>query len=295
MVQDSQVEAISVFLGVLNVNQGAASLTYSDPQHRDLLASMTTFLVTEESASVTPNIPSLDKKQWRYYASLPQTPSPKDNFSYLDHVRHLLSSEPALDKLGLHQGIAFWFLNSVEGVQKSTIEVRDHVNLLTVRQQLANILYYLDGPCAQQDSSNAPGVKTPENNIIAHDSAVGLLDCPSLPIPGHVTHIGSHLGGVTQAPGAPADQIQRAIEINKNMSNIKAWLDKVHADALQLVNMDDTSLRGAQSLRTDIATQANYVLSGGIDPVTQAPVPSAEQIVSTIGLLSDFNVTAFKG
>jgi hypothetical protein len=294
-LQDNQTEPVSVYLGALTLNQGVASLTYTDPQHRDLLATVSNFLVTEESASVPPNTPSVDKGRWRYFATLPNTPSPKDHFSYLDHVRHLLSGEPALDRLQLHGGINFWFLNNVLQMQQETIVVRDHVNLTTVRQQLANILYYLDGKCAPQDLSNAPGTRLPENDMIAHDSTVGLLDCAQVPEPpGHITHIGTHLAGLAQAPDAPADQVQRAIQINKNLSFIKIWLEKVRTDAQQLVVMDDAHLTQAHALRSDLAQQAQYVVSGGVDPATQAPVPSAGQIASNIELLGSLEVTPFK-
>ncbi|MFL5627979.1 MAG: serine/threonine protein kinase [Ktedonobacteraceae bacterium] len=294
-LQNDQTEAQSIYLGTLSVNHGVATLTYTDNQHRNLLGMMSNFLVTEESASVVPNTPSIDKNQWRYFATLPQTRSPKDNFSYLDHVRHLLSSDPALELLQLHRGINFWFLNNTEELQKQTVEVRDHGNLHKVRQYLANILYYLDGRCAPQDLINAPGSKVPENDTIAHDTKVGLLDCPLAPQPpGYITHIGNHLSGIAQAPGAPADQVQRAIQINKNLSNIKAWLQKVRADALQLAVMDDAHLSHAQALRNDMAVQAENIVSGGIDPATQSSVPSAAQLSSTIELLANFDVMPFK-
>jgi hypothetical protein len=294
-LQDSQTEPTSVYLGTLNINNGTASLTYTDTQHRDLLGMTSIFLVTEETASVVPNAPSIDKTKWRYYAALPQTRSSRDNFSYLDHVRHLVSADPALDRLQLHMGVDFWFLNNIQEMQKETIEVRDHVTLSVVRQQIANILYYLDGKCAPQDLANAPGSQVPENNLIAHDSVVGLLDCAQAPEPpGYLAHISSHLSGIAQAPGAPATQIQRAIAINNNLSYIKVWLNNVRNDALQLANMNDTQLSQARTLRNDMAVQAEYVLSGGIDPATQNPIPSAGQIVNNIELLANFDVAPYK-
>jgi hypothetical protein len=293
-LQNSETEAQSIYLGSLDVNNGSVSMAYTDPAHRDLLAIMSNFLVTEEAANVIPNTPSLDKGHWRYYATLPQTPSNVDHFSDLDHVRHLLSGEPALDKLGLHGGIAFWFLNDVEALQNETVEVRDHAYLGTVRQQLANILYYLDGPCAPQDLNNTPNNLRPENGLIAHATQIGLLDCSLAPLPGHITHIGNHLTGIVNAPGAPANQVQRAIGINKNLSNIKAWLVNVHKDALQLIAMDDATLQSAHALRADIALQANNVASGAVDPATQTPVPSAQQVADDIEQLATFDVMPFK-
>jgi serine/threonine-protein kinase len=295
-LRNSETEAQSIYLGVLSLNNGAASLTYSDQNHRDLLAMMGNFLVTEEPANITPNNPTLDKTKWRYVAALPQTPSPTDHFSYLDHVRHLLSGEPALDKLGLHGGIGFWFLNHVQAVQSETVVVRDHANLGTVRQQLANILYYLDGPCAARELSNAPAAyRAPENGIIAHATQIGLLDCSQAPLPGHVTHIGNHLTGIVNAPGAPTNQVQRANEINNNLNYVTKWLKQLRSDDLKLAAMDDATLQSAHPLRADIALQANNVASGAIDPTTQASVPSAMQITDDMEQLATFDVMPFKG
>jgi hypothetical protein len=58
--------------------------------------------------------------------------------------------------------------------------------------------------------------------------------------------------------------------------------------------MNDTQLSQAQSLRNNMAVQAEYVLSGGIDPTTQNPIPSAGQIINNIELLANFDVTPYK-
>ncbi len=54
----SQSEAPDVLLGRLTVRQGAIHFLYrGDSQHTDLLAITSRFLITEESASVTPEVP----------------------------------------------------------------------------------------------------------------------------------------------------------------------------------------------------------------------------------------------
>jgi len=237
---------------------------------------------------------ALDRSQWRYFAALPQTRSSKDNFSYLDHLRHLLSNEPGLQRLHLQGGVDFWFLNNVEEMQKEALEVRDHRNIAFVRQQIANILYYLDGKCAPQDLTNAPGNTLPENAAIAHATSIGLLDCPlqSDP-PGHITHIGLHLNGIAQAPGASPEQVKRAIEINRDLNPIKAWLVQMRADARQLAVMNDVQLAQAQALRNDLAIQADYAVNGRIDPATQALQPSVRQTCNIIELLANFDVMPY--
>ncbi len=297
-LQDNQTETQSILLGPLTINQGVATLSYADGQHRDLLTMMNSFVVTEESTYPPPNNPTLDKSKWRYSATLPQTPSGADHFSYLDHVRHLLASEPTLEKLNLHGGVDFWFVSNIVEMQKEALEIKDHGNPQDIRQQLANLLYYLDGKCAPQELTYAPAgsPSLPQSGTISRSTVVGLLDCAQVPDPpGHVTHIGRHLIGIAQSPGAPADQVKRATQINSDLNNIKAWLVQARKDAMQLIAMNDTDLLQAHALRNDLAVYATYTVSGRTDPITQAIEPSAQQIANNIELLATFDVMPFKG
>ena len=294
-LQNNQVETASVYLGILKVTNGDATLSFTDAQHRDLLAQMSHFLVTEESASVTPGNPSLDTKQWRYAASFPQKPSPVDNFSYLDHIRHLLSGEPALASLHLQNGVDFWLQSNTEEMYKSAIEARDHGNLQEVRQLITDVIYYLDGKCALQDLNGAPGPKVPENNAIVHAATISLLDCARLTDPpGHLTHVALHLNGLVKAPGAPAQQIQLAARVNSNLNPLRAWMQQLRTDALQLAQMDDTHLGQARALRNDLVLQASYALAGRVDPATQVLQPGVEQICGEISLLATLEVSPYK-
>jgi eukaryotic-like serine/threonine-protein kinase len=294
-LQDNQVETASVYLGVLKIANGDATLAYTDAQHRDLLAQMSHFLVTEESASVTPGNPSLDAKQWRYVASFPQKPSPVDHFSYLDHIRHLLSGEPALANLHLQNGVDYWLQSNTEEMYKSALEARDHGNLPTVRQLLTDILYYLDGRCAAQDLNGAPGPKVPENAAIAQAATISLLDCAQLTEPpGYLTHVALHLNGIVKAPGAPAQQIPLAAKVNSDLNPLHAWMQQLRTDALQLAQMDDAHLGQARALRNDLVLQASYAIGGRVDPSTQLLQPGVEQICGEISLLATLEVSPYK-
>lgn len=97
-----------IMLGKLTLVGGIAHLLYNgDAQHINLLDIASRFLVTEESATITPVSPSPDYNTWRYYGQISQTPDTKDpnHFSYLDHLRHLLSSDPLLNSLELPGGL----------------------------------------------------------------------------------------------------------------------------------------------------------------------------------------------
>ncbi|MDQ2717270.1 MAG: hypothetical protein M3Z08_20400, partial [Chloroflexota bacterium] len=97
LLSDDLVEGQPVLLGKLAMQHGIVNLRYAgDQQHTNLLDFANRFLITEEDASITPSIPSLDKSAWRFSAQFPQTPDPLDSvhhFSLLDHLRHLLSTD----------------------------------------------------------------------------------------------------------------------------------------------------------------------------------------------------------
>src|SRR5262249_39018119 len=113
-------ESTVTFLGRLTVKNGAASMTYTNPTHENLLLTKSRFLITEESTSSSYRIPSPDQRTWRYSATLPQTPDLQDphHFSNLDHIRHLLAKDPTLQKLGMQGGLGTWFYQNVKSVRE---------------------------------------------------------------------------------------------------------------------------------------------------------------------------------
>jgi hypothetical protein len=74
----SNTEGPTVALGKVIITNGVAHLTYTDPNHGNLLLTESRFLITEESANSMPNAPSPNTQTWRYYAAIPQTPNPQD-------------------------------------------------------------------------------------------------------------------------------------------------------------------------------------------------------------------------
>jgi len=292
-LQNPPIETASIFLGALTIAQGSATLSYTDSQHRDLLAQMSRFLVTEQSARVVPDYSSLEKAQWRYSATIPQTTSSVDSLSYLEHLRRLLSRDPALERLQLHHGVDFWLLNNTEEMYKRVLEARDPGNLQEVRQSLATILYFLDGQCAQQELNNVPGGKMSENATLARASSISLLDCVWRARPaGYLTYVARHLNGMVKAPGASVQEVRRTTQVNLNLDAIRGWLEQMHTDVLQLVHLDDAHLEQSQLLRNDLVVQARNVMGGRFDPTTQTLQPGVGQICDEITSLASFEVSS---
>lgn len=304
-----QSEAGSISLGPLNVNNGSASLhsSYVDPQHTNLIGLYSRFLITEESTNPPPQSYSLDKKTWRYYAEIPQTPASRDCTSHINqlsalcHIRHLLSGDPELNRVNLPGGLSFWFVNNAEEVQKWAREAVDHSNATDVRHKVVNILYMLEGPaCIQQtlqQASSAPGTDNrPDDNSLNRIAAVSLLDCALTPAaPGYLIHIHNHLGAIIQSSGVLADQVTLATQISAELNTMKAWLGQVQADARRLASMNNTQLTQANglALRHEMDTLTTNVLSGGTDPNTGAAVPGIVRISAQLQQLATFDVKQF--
>ncbi len=302
-----QAEASARALGVLHVSNGAATLSYTDPQHSNLVGQFSRFLVTEEAASPAPISPSLDKATWRYYAEMPQGTFIKDcagvsanQLSVLCHLRHLLSGDPDLAKVNLQGGLNYWFQNNVRELVKWAQESVDHTNVVDVRHKIVNILYVLDGPaCLQQNLQKAAlgADNRIDDQTLPTIAAIPLLDCSLTPnLPGYVTHIDNHLSALLQSPGVSSGQKKLAFQINQELNTVAAWLKDVQSDALQLVAMSDAQLaqQGALNMRSALSSEATSVLSGGTDPTTGAPVSGVQSISLQIQGLAKLDVTAYQ-
>lgn len=302
---DDTIPALMLGNGPLAVQNGQVHYLFpGDAQHSNLLTSYSRFLITEEDANNTPGTPSPDYGTWRYAAAIPHTPNPKDtrfHFSMLDHLRHLLSGEEVIASVGLKGGLSIWLLRDTEEVFKWAVGANDHwssQDAVGVRQQILNLLYYLDGDaCVVPDLQHVPpGTPiAPENGTIANIARVPLLDtCTQPHTIGFVRHIGAHLQGVTGAPGATRTTQIEASQIDKALNQVQKWLDNVRADAIKLIDTPNSQLVQTSSLNTlgDLATQARYAYTGHIDPTTGVFTGGVTWIYDSIQRLAVLDVTA---
>jgi hypothetical protein len=265
-------ESRATLLGRLSVNQGNAYALYpGDQQHTNLLEFNSRFVVTQEDAAMMPIAPSPDSSAWRYYGEIPQSPDPRNShhYSFLDHLRHLLASEPMLNDLELPGGLNNWFYRNSGKLIEWTVSARDRweesKDLAFVRRQTTRTLTYLDGlSFVQQDMP--PDATLPDTSKL---DSVGLLDVNG-PNQNPASYIGSivyHLNGLLDAPGSTPDVREIAAQIITVMNNVGGWLGTLRADAKQLVAMTDAQLgqSAAFTLLNDMVDQANHAYVGELD------------------------------
>lgn len=298
LINDAAVESNTLLLGQLVVNNGAVHFHYPGNQsHTNLLAIADRLLITEESTTPPPTVPSLDNNTWRYSAAISRTPNPSDavhHYSELDHLRHLLAADPTMDKLGLPGGLDIWLFRDMQQVFEWTGSARDNwfvqgTDLMT--RQLIRILDALDGTAyVQQDVP--PG--TPFL-VSTHTAQVPLLEfgAPGQEPPALLYHIGIHLQGLVESPGVTPEQKQLAIQIDNALSQVQSRLQQVRQDAKQLIKMNATQLTTQQALTilNDMDKQMQDAFVGQYNEATGAIAGGVTQIHYTILQLATLNIT----
>lgn len=304
LMNDQQNDLPAVAIGALPLNHHQVTMTYKDPQHNNLLATFDRFLVTEEDANSPPTNPSLDTNTWRYNAVFSTTPNPADtanHFSLFDHLRHLLSQDPKLKLVGLGGGLDIWLYRNTTKVLEAAGSARDAQKHCTsdpndpdcafVHRSLVRILDYLDG-------STYVHLDVPPDTPLLIDPTIARVALLEIDIvhqqpPGYLRHIGTHLREIADTPGVSPAQHALAIRITQAINNVQHWLDAVHADAVKLVQMDNSQMSqpAALSILNDLFTQANHAFVGQFDPNTSTVKEGVVQIHYNSQGLATFEVT----
>lgn len=300
---NNEVNSVPMALGPLAIQNGQATLNYAgDANHTNLLSQYSRLLVTEEDINSQPVNPSLNSADWHYSAAFSRTPDPEDtanHFSLVDHLRHLLSQDPKLQKVELVGGLNTWLYRNTLKILEWTGSARDlalsNDNPTLIRKQLLRILDYLDGSQFVQTENLPPDLaSTPvlTDPIIAR---VALLEIsPAQQPPGYLKHIGTHLSDITRVPGASPAQKQLASQINDDINNVQVWLNAVHKDAAELLQKpaDQIIQPQTQPVFDDMFEQANKAFTGQTDPHTGQVKAGVAQIYYSIQNLATFDITA---
>ena len=299
LLPDSKnVEAPDILLGKLTVNHGVIHFLYQgDSQHTNLLAITSRFLITEEPSNVTPQIPSPNLSDWKYYAVIPQTPAPGQQYSLLDHLRHLLAADPDLDAVHLYGGLNIWTYRNTQQVLQNALSAQNDWNVKhfnSLRHQIVAILDYLDGT-SEVSQDVAPGTSVQANPQYAQ---IGLLEFDPVHQnpPGYLYHIALHLNGVLSAPGSTQYQRNLATQINNSLANVRGWLEQARHDAVQMVRLNDTQLAQSSTLTliNDMVTQTNNAYTGYTNPATNQLEDGVTQLYQQVQQLATLQVQVYK-
>ena len=302
----NEINAVPLALGTLAVQNNQAVLNYAgDANHTNLLSLYSRLLITEEDANSQPVNPSLNSADWRYSAAFSHVPDPQDtenHFSLVDHLRHLLSQDPKLQKAGLVGGLDSWLYRDTLKILEWTGSARDlalaNDNPTLIRKQLVRILDYLDSSQFVQTENLPPDLAATPVLTDPTIAKVGLLEIsPEQQPPGYLKHIGTHLSDITRVPGVSPTQRQLASEINDDINDVQVWLVAVHKDAAELIQKPADQILQPQTLPIfdDMFAQANKAFTGQTDPHTGQVKAGVAQIYYSIQSLATFDITACTG
>jgi hypothetical protein len=274
-------------------------LYMGDQQHNNLIAKFSRLLITEESANSLPHIPSSDSRTWRYYAELPQIPSPFGRHTAaVNNLRDMLYEGPNLQAIGIHGGTD---INIFRGTQKIVEWAGSARGDWTTRsadlmhRHFIRILDYLDGArFVQQDVP--PGTALLVNSTIAQ---IPLLDVTADQNPrSYIDRLNDQLIGLIRAPGLTPQMHALAIQTQTALTkNLPFWLGKVRQDAKQLVMMNHTQLLQLSTLALldDMLMQALYAFIGQLNPDTSQIQAGAVQIHYNVQRLATLDVKPYSG
>jgi len=281
LTDKSQPDTKATLVGTLPINKGNVHFLYpGDAQHTNLLAANSRLLVTEEDAAVTPLIPSPDEGTWIYYGEISSTPiantgdstGSTKTFSYLDHLRHLLASDPLLDQMELPGGLNNWLYRNTGKILEWTGSMREHweetPDVTFIRRQTIRTLSYLDGlSYVQQDVP--PTIPLGINDRLGR---IGLLPVNGVnqDPPAYLTHLAFHLNGLLQANTSNKGLRTQIAAMIVALNNVRFWLMQVRKDSQQLLKMSDSQLHQPTtlSLLNDMIANANFAYVGQPDTTT---------------------------
>lgn len=288
-----------LLLGTLQVTGGTTHLSYSSPDHTNLLARYSRLLITEEEAGRAPARPSHDPARQVATGAIPNIPTPGDEkqYSLLSHLQHLLAADPTLQSIGLGGGLDIWLYRNTGKLLEYTTAARDgwpnqdQNATALLRRQVIRTLDELDGAAyvGQDVPAGTPFLVDPQAGRI------GLLQiAPVQDPPGYLAHVDVHLQGLADAPGHTTAQHDLAMALDQVTNTVMADLERVRNDAVQLVRMDNNALHQGQALilLNDMVTHATTAYVGQPDPLTGLSAGGVSWIHARLQGLAVIAVTA---
>jgi hypothetical protein len=233
-------DTMPLFLGTVTPRSGSANLFYHDAQHRNLLATWSQFLLTEQNAAMTPLLPSLDERTWSARGMIAQ--------ALLPTLRLLLAQDPILAHAGWFGGLDFWQYKQCGKLIEWTQSARDYwgePDPAFLRRQLIRTLDYLDGVGAITQDVPA-GTPFLVDSTIA---GIGLLDHTDAQNTASdlLSRLEEVLHSLTTLPAITSAQSRQVNAILAALLQMQNTLQQVRQIAKRLLHLSNAQLRQPQA------------------------------------------------
>jgi len=259
ITDQKQSDAEWLSLGTLTKDStgGMQMLYLGDASHTDLLQAYSALCIT------TSDVNSLQplRSDCRYFGHITQVPNLNDlpeHYSVLDHVRHLLASDPTLESLHIPHGLVVNFSEQVRKVNEWASAAENETSMPLVHRHMIRILDVLDGlPYVNNDVASGTPLLVTTPTV-----RVGVLRGNSQ-TPSYVGHIERHVNGILNSPDVSSEQRTNARQMYVDLRQIAVELDQVYVDAKKLVEMSDAHLAHAGGMLQNVESNASNAYAGG--------------------------------
>jgi len=196
-------------------------------------------------------------------------------------------------------GLDIWLDRNAEKILEWSSAARDSRGpgaTSSLHRQLIRVLDYLDGTASVSNSGDLPpGAPLLVDPTIGR---IGLLELNQTQVlPGYLTHVDTHVQGLSNAPGHTQAQRELALKLDKALITDASLFQKVRQDAVKLVKMDATRLQSttALSLLDDMVTNANTAYTGQFNPTTGGNINGIVWIHNELQSLATMPVMTLTG
>jgi len=302
LLSDASIKpTTSISLGRVTVNNGRINFIFTTPEHRNLIATTSRLLITEESSNPAPQEFSRDSHRWRYYAEIPQrTPSPgAPKLGSIRYLRFLVYESNKMIAQGIHGGSATLIVRNTQKVFEWAGSARDDWALQQydlIHRHFIRILDYVDGS-AFVSADLPPGTPLLTDPQLTQNGLATIVpgENPESYLPRAAFSI---LSFVEAAPNLSPEKHQLGIQAEHDIRvNIDEHLHLVRAYAKQLVAMDSTQLaqKSTLPLLDSMLEQARIAYSGEYDPTVDRFLGGALNDYNDIQLLASYDIAPYTG
>jgi serine/threonine protein kinase len=289
----------SIALGSIPISQGRVNRIFTTPEHKNLIATTSRLLITEEASGPTPKQFSTDRRAWRYYAEIPQrTLSPgAPRLGSIRYLRFLLFESNKMIAQGIHGGSATLLLRNTQKVLEWAGSARDDWALQRydlIHRHFIRILDYIDGS-AFVSVDLPPETPLLVNPTLAQNGLVTIVpgENPESYPPRAAFSI---LSFIEAAPNLSPEKQELGIKTEKDVRvNIEQHLQLVRQYAKQLFAMNNEQLaqKSTLSILDHMLEQARIAYSGEYDPSVNHFVGGALNDYHNIQYLASYDIAPY--
>ena len=246
-------------LGILNVQNGSASLTYTDTAHHsNLLASIQAIIVTLENNGQT--LPATYTNNAKVYVA-------SFSSAALPYIQHILSHLPGFPD---HSSLSTELLNALQGINDKAGSIADSLqgkpdDALAIRQA-TRIIEMIDGTQYARVNGDLPPALP---NMLT--LPVGLLSSSTQQ--GYIDTLAAQVDALKQVSTNNTDLLQHIQNVDYALADLRNWVAKMRSYDVQILTASNLSDPTIINAALQLQQLAQYAYTGRTIPPNDSPLP----------------------